>query len=103
MFAIELYRKYLHNSTIGISNTEKAKKLAFEKQKISDILEDLPNLFYMDKAVMNKGDTTVYTYIKREILSEILRRGQESVISESNFFLHSVLSEIESMREAVAA
>lgn len=103
MFAIELYRKYLHNSTIGISNTEKVKKLAFEKQKISDILEDLPNLFYMDKAVMNKGDTTVYTYIKREILSEILRRGQEPVISESDFFLHSVLSEIESMREAVAA
>jgi len=37
MFAIELYRKYLHNSTKGISNKEKAVKLAFEKQKISDI------------------------------------------------------------------
>ena len=103
MFAIELYRKYLYNSTRGISNSDKVKKLAFEKQKIIDIIEDLPNLFYMDKEVMDKGDTTVYTYIKKEILSEVLRRGQDPVICESSFFLHSVLSEIESMRESAAA
>lgn len=103
MFAIELYRKYLYNSTRGISKTDKVKKLAFEKQKISSILDDLPNLFYMDKAVMNAGDTTVYTYIKREILSEIMRRGKEPVIYESSFFLQGVLSEIESMQEIVAA
>lgn len=103
MFAIELYRKYLHNSTCGISNTDKARKLAFEKQKIGDILEALPNLFYKDKAVIDKGDTTVYTYIKREILSEIMRRGQDQVIFESSFFLKSVLNEIETMQDALVA
>ena len=103
MFAIELYRKYLYNSTRGISNTDKVKKLAFEKQKISDIIYDLPNLFYMDKNVIDKGDTTVYTYIKREILSEIMQRGQDLVLCESGFFLRSVLSEIESMQEALVA
>lgn len=103
MFAIELYRKYLYNSTKGISNTDKAKKLAFEKQKISDIIDDLSNLFYMDKNVMDKGDTTVYTYIKREILSEVLKRGQDPVICESRLSLHRVLCEINSMQGALTA
>lgn len=103
MFAIELYRQYLYNSTRGISNVDKAKKLAFEKQKIIEILNALPYLFYMDKTLTDKGDTTVYTYIKREILSEIIRRGQDAVVFESGFFLRSVLNEIEQMKDSMAA
>lgn len=103
MFAIELYRQYLYNSTRGISNVDKAKKLAFEKQKITEILDSLPNLFYKDKALIDKGDTTVYTYIKREIISEVIQRGQDAVVFESSFFLRSVLNEIEQMKDSMAA
>ncbi len=103
MFAIELYRKYLHNSTKGISNKEKAVKLAFEKQKISDILRNLDELFYLDETVKNKYDTSIYTFIKRDIMSEALRRGSDVVILEGQFFLNGILNEIESMREIIAA
>lgn len=103
MFTIELYRKYLYNSTRGISNVEKMEKLAFEKEKITEILNALPKLFYKDKSVENKDDTTVYTYIKREILSEVLRRGQDTVLLESVFFLRSVLNEIDQIKESIAA
>lgn len=103
MFTIELYRKYLYNSTRGISNVEKMEKLAFEKEKITEILNALPKLFYKDKSVENKYDTSVYTYIKKEILSEVLRRGQDSVLPESDFFLRSVLNEIDQMKELIAA
>ena len=103
MFAIELYRKYLYNSTRGISNVDKAKKLDFEKQKITEILDSLPSLFYKDKALIDKCDTTVYTYIKREIISEVIQRGQDAVVFESGFFLRSVLNEIEQMKDSMAA
>lgn len=103
MFAIELYRKYLYNSTRGISNKDKVKKLSFERQKILDIINDLPNLFFGDKSVRDRGDSTVYTYIKREIISEAANRGYELVIFESNFFLRSVLSEIDAISESMVA
>ena len=45
MFAIELYRKYLHNSTKGISNKEKAVKLAIEQYGYCpDIVEQGDNV-----------------------------------------------------------
>ncbi len=103
MFVIELYRKYLYNSTRGISNVDKAKKLAFEKQKITEILDSLPNLFYRDEALIDKGDTSIYTYIKREIISAVIQRGQDAVVFESSFFLRSVLNEIEQMKDSMAA
>lgn len=103
MFAIELYRKYLFNSTKGISNKEKTAKLAFEKRKISDILQNLDELFYLDETVKDKYDTSIYTFIKRDIMSEALRRGSDIVVLESKFFLNGILNEIESMRESIAA
>lgn len=103
MFAIELYRKYLYNSTKGISNKEKTTKLIFEKQKISNILNALDNLFYQDKAIMDRDDTSIYTFIKRDIISDVAQRGKDVVICETRFFIQSILNEIEIMRQAMVA
>lgn len=103
MFAIELYRKYLHNSTQGISNRDKESKLIFEKEKISQILKGVNDLFYNDYSLKNKDDCSIYTYIKRDIVKDILQRDKDVVICESRFFLQGIINEIEIMQKAMVA
>ena len=103
MVAIELYKKYLYNSTTSISNKDKADKLYFEKKKISEILDALDDLFYMDKSVKDKNDNSIYTYIKKDIIAEAWRREKDAVISESRYYLKDILKQINNMQDALAA
>ena len=50
VIAIDLYRKYLYNSTKSVGRTEKQKKLSFEEEMIGGILSGVDDLFYQDKS-----------------------------------------------------
>lgn len=119
MFYIELYRKYLYNSTKGISNTDKEEKLIYERQKVVDILNELPDMFDeagkillggsgdtgSDAASHNNGNNLIYTCIRKEIIEETVKRGGligfeaavKAVQEECEFFLGKILEEIDMM------
>ena len=101
--AIELYKQYLYNSTTSISNRDMADKLYFEKNKISEILNALDDLFYMDRSVKDKNDYSIYTYIKRKIIEEARRKEKDAVISESRCLLKDLLDQINIKQIELAA
>lgn len=119
MFYIELYRKYLYNSTKGISNTDKEEKLIYERQKVVDILNELPDMFSEAGKILqgasgdtgsgavshNNGNNLIYTCIRKEIIEETVKRGWligfeaavKAVREECEFFLGKILEEIDMM------
>lgn len=103
MIAIELYRKYLTNSSQGLIGEQRRKKLAFEKDKLTNILMGLDVLFSQDSSITDKKDHTIYTVIKRDILADAANGNPESVIFTTRFLLEGIINEIEKMREKVAA
>lgn len=97
MFTIELYLKYLRNSILGKSKEERTSRLMAEKAKITKILESVDNCFYGDRALLDRTDNSIYTYIKKDIIKKILANTNkiDAVISESKFYLGGVISEID--------
>ena len=103
MFAMELYRKYLYSSISYISNSDKAKKLNSEKNKMTDILNGLNDLFYHDPALTNKDDCSIYTLIKKEILTDVLKGNSDAVVLSCRFFLQEIINEIDALQVQMAA
>lgn len=103
MIAIELYRKYLINSSQGLVGEQRSKKLTFEKDRLSNILMGLDGLFNQDSSITDKKDHTIYTLIKRDIIADAVNGNPESVIFTTRFLIESIINEIENMREKVAA
>lgn len=107
LFSIELYRKYLYNSTTALSRSSKLKKLDFESTKMKEILKGIPSLFDGDESLLDKKDRTIYTLIKRDIAASIGSTdgasARDSQICMSQYFITSVINEIEMMREQEVA
>ncbi len=103
MIAIELYRKYLINSSQGLIGEQRNKKLSFEKDKLTNILMGLDILFSQDTTITDKKDHTIYTVIKRDIISDAAKGNPESVIFTTRFLLEGIINEIEKMQEKSAA
>ena len=107
LFSIELYRKYLQNSTTALSRSSKLKKLDFESTKMKEILKGIPALFDGDESLLDKKDRTIYTLIKRDILASIGSTdgasARDSQICMSQYFITGVINEIEMMREQAVA
>ena len=107
LFSIELYRKYLQNSTTALSRSSKLKKLDFESTKMKEILKGIPSLFDGDESLLDKKDRTIYTLIKRDIAASIGSTdgasARDSQICMSQYFITSVINEIEMMREQEVA
>lgn len=104
-FSIELYRKYLRNSTTAMSRSIKLKKLDYEATKMKEILDGIPSLFDGDKSLMDKKDRTIYTLIKRDIVASVMddTAHLDDQVCASQYFITSVLHEIEAMREKEVA
>lgn len=96
MFTIELYLKYLRNSLLGKSKDERTTRLMAEKAKISKILESVDSCFYGDRALLDRMDNSIYTYIKKDIIKKILANTNriDAVILESKFYLCEIINEI---------
>lgn len=103
MIAIDLYRKYLYNSTKSVGRTEKQKKLSFEEEMIGGILSGVDDLFYQDKSINDKEDISIYTYIKREIVASAWRNGESVALREGRFLLQGLLNEIKTLKEGLTA
>ena len=107
LFSIELYRKYLQNSTTALSRSSKLKKLDFESTKMKEILKGIPSLFDGDESLLDKKDRTIYTLIKRDIAASIGSTdgasARDSQICMSQYFITGVINEIEMMREQAVA
>ena len=101
LFSIELYRKYLANSTTIMTRTNKIEKLNYELLQMKDILNGIPMLFSGDKSLMDKQDRTIYTLIKRNIISSIVNSpaGADNQVYLCSCSISDVINDIEAMRE----
>lgn len=97
MDTIALYRRYLYNSLNGKDGAYKSRRLLAEKQKISDIVNGIDTCFYGDKALKDKTDKSIYTYIKREIIRKMANNESlmDLVAFESKYYLAGLLNEID--------
>lgn len=104
MIALELYRKYLQNSSLGLCKADKVKKLNYEWERLHEIKADLPQLFQDDKSITDKKDHTIYTIIKKDILSSVLASANSAeTVNTYQFFINSVINEIQEMKERAIA
>lgn len=104
MYVIELYRKYFENSFKGLTEEQRANKLNFEYNKLMSILKGLDNMFYQDSSITDKKDHSIYTAIKRDIMSDAVDGDIESVVFTAKFLLEGIVNEIENMQvKAVVA
>lgn len=101
MFAIELFRKYLKNSTVGISNSQKMDRLTYMGQQVREILQGLTHGFAGDDSIYDKNDHTIYTLIKKDLFADITDNKDSLRMGES--MLKSVLIEIENMMLGLVA
>lgn len=103
MFAIELFRKYVKNSTVGISNSQKLNKLNYMGQQVREILLGLEHGFAGDDSLYDKDDHTIYTLMKKDLFADMLTGNTESVRCTGETMLNSVLTEIEGMMVGLVA
>ena len=103
MFAIDLYEKYVANSTNGLKGEQLTQKLNYEKEKVNDILSNIDDLFYNDKALFDKKDHTIYTMIKREIVTQAQMIDINESIHMGRFKLQGILYRLNELMERIAA
>lgn len=104
MIALELYRKYLQNSSLGLCKADKVKKLNYEWERLHEIKAGLAQLFQDDKSITDKKDHTIYTLIKKDILSSVLASANSAeTVNTYQFFINSVINEIQEMKERAIA
>ena len=103
MFAIELFRRYVKNSTVGISNSKKFSKLNYMAQKVKEILQGLSHGFVGDDSLYDKEDSSIYTLIKKDLLVDMLTEDAQKVCDVAEKALNSILTEIENMMLALVA
>lgn len=97
MDTIALYRKYLYNSINGKDGVYKSRRLLAEKKKISDIVNGIDTCFYGDKSLKDRTDKSIYTYIKREIITQMANNESlmDLIAFESKYYLAGLLNEID--------
>lgn len=103
MFAIELYRVYVENSIKNATTDEKRRRLNFEIGKTRSIIEGIDNLFEGDQSIFDKKDTSIYTLIKQEIVSNLLKGNPLPHLESSKFLLNGILNEMQQILSEIKA
>lgn len=103
MFAIELYRVYVENSIKNATSDERKRRLNYEIGKTKSILEGIDNLFEGDQSIFDKKDTSIYTLIKQEIVSNLLKGDPVPHLESSKFLLNGILNEMQQKLSEIKA